>query len=229
MPGATERWPDAGGLEFGFVPAAVITALCDLGNWKVRADAIETLHRLVQVRPGGYSTSLYRTTAFFGGGMDGELASTEARRRACDCTVTTGDARVCDRCVGILPRVGYDTCASVLSMSRCSPCKCRLTRETRVQSATHDLAGSIWSGPWCRTCPMAARCSRLFPSSWASSIRHGLPHPNRDQLCAQTCFTMGLDLMFLNLPLLYNSPILYLPRLFCLPLLYSSPASPLFS
>jgi len=89
------RWPDAGGLEFGFVPAAVITALCDLGNWKVRADAIETLHRLVQVGAWRNSTLLYRTTAnrFSGGGRDGDLALTEARRIAGDCSCVVG-ARV---------------------------------------------------------------------------------------------------------------------------------------
>ena len=40
-------------LEFGFVPEGTITALCDLGNWKVRADAIEKLHRLVLDLPDG--------------------------------------------------------------------------------------------------------------------------------------------------------------------------------
>ena len=40
-------------LEFGFVPEGTISALCDLGNWKVRADAIEKLHRLVLDLPDG--------------------------------------------------------------------------------------------------------------------------------------------------------------------------------
>lgn len=40
-------------LQFGFVPHGTIAALCDLGNWKMRADAIETLHRLVLDLPNG--------------------------------------------------------------------------------------------------------------------------------------------------------------------------------
>ena len=32
-----------GGTEFGFVPSETVSALHDLGNWKVRAEAIERL------------------------------------------------------------------------------------------------------------------------------------------------------------------------------------------
>ena len=35
--------PGSNPLEFGFVPEGTITALCDLGNWKVLADAIEKI------------------------------------------------------------------------------------------------------------------------------------------------------------------------------------------
>lgn len=34
-------------MEFGFVPNRVVRELGEIGNWKVRADAIETLQRLV--------------------------------------------------------------------------------------------------------------------------------------------------------------------------------------
>lgn len=34
-------------LEFGFVPGQIVRDLGEIGNWKVRADAIETLQRLV--------------------------------------------------------------------------------------------------------------------------------------------------------------------------------------
>ena len=34
-------------MEFGFVPASIVRDLGAIGNWKVRADAIETLQRLV--------------------------------------------------------------------------------------------------------------------------------------------------------------------------------------
>eukprot|EP00240_Pyramimonas_obovata_P013017 CAMPEP_0118947672 /NCGR_PEP_ID=MMETSP1169-20130426/46465_1 /TAXON_ID=36882 /ORGANISM="Pyramimonas obovata, Strain CCMP722" /LENGTH=250 /DNA_ID=CAMNT_0006893931 /DNA_START=202 /DNA_END=951 /DNA_ORIENTATION=- len=36
-----------GGLEFGFVPRKIVTDLQDIGNWKLRADAIETLQTVV--------------------------------------------------------------------------------------------------------------------------------------------------------------------------------------
>ena len=39
--------------EFGFVPHATVASLRDLGNWKVRADAIQSLHKLVLDLPRG--------------------------------------------------------------------------------------------------------------------------------------------------------------------------------
>ena len=59
-------------LEFGFVPEGTITALCDLGNWKVRADAIEALHRLTQDLPDG--TAVLPTLPEFVGFLNKLLA-----------------------------------------------------------------------------------------------------------------------------------------------------------
>ena len=43
-----------GGTEFGFVPSETVSALHDLGNWKVRAEAIERLGACVSgLAPGG--------------------------------------------------------------------------------------------------------------------------------------------------------------------------------
>ena len=44
----------SGAMEFGFVPSETVSALHDLGNWKVRADAIERLSACVSdLAPGG--------------------------------------------------------------------------------------------------------------------------------------------------------------------------------
>ena len=53
-------------MEFGFVPAGTVQSLRDLGNWKVRADAIERLHQLVLDLPSGVAVlpSLDEFTGF---------------------------------------------------------------------------------------------------------------------------------------------------------------------
>ena len=53
-------------IEFGFVPSKTVSALKDLGNWKVRADAIESLHRLVLNLPDGGRAALPSLHAFVG-------------------------------------------------------------------------------------------------------------------------------------------------------------------